>query len=230
MDAPRPIPQPPAQQQPTQPAPIQQRPIQQSPIQQSFTTQAVAPSQQTPPAQSVPPAQQTPINRQAAKPTGQKSSGTGLIVAVVLVVLLAVGGIALVLLKPFGAIATNDPTPTPVASPIAASPSPAFSEEEPELVRARQAESEERYQDAIRLYGEFQVKHALDTDPRVREILDHKGKLEKFFGLINTGLFEMNMKDYAEAERNYADALMLFPDSKTAQEGLNKAKSRGRED
>jgi hypothetical protein len=42
------------------------------------------------------------------------------------------------------------------------------------------------------------------------------------------GLFQLNIEDYAEAERNYRDALMLRPDSKLAQEGLNKAKAKGR--
>jgi tetratricopeptide (TPR) repeat protein len=131
-----------------------------------------------------------------------------------------------VLFKPGGVIATMGLTPTPSVTPVAsttpsnATPTPAAAQEEPELIKARAAEAEERYQDAIRLYGEYQVKHALDNDPRVREILDHKLELEKFFGLVNTGLFEMNMGDYAEAERNYKDALMLRP------EGLKKAQSK----
>jgi tetratricopeptide (TPR) repeat protein len=126
-------------------------------------------------------------------------------------------------------------TPTPNATPVAtatpsnATPTPAVAQEEPEVIKARAAEAEERYQDAIRLYGQYQEKHALDdNDPRVREILDHKRELEKFFGFVNMGLFEMGQGDYAEAERNYKDALMLRPDSKQAQEGLKKVQSKGR--
>ncbi|HEY8460784.1 MAG TPA: serine/threonine-protein kinase, partial [Blastocatellia bacterium] len=195
----------------------QQQPAQQQPIQQGFETQVGDPA---------------PVNRLAAKPSGQQSRGYGLLIAIALVVLLAVAGSAFVLFKPGGVLSSNNPTPTPAASPDAspdaASPTPAVAQEEPELIKARQAEAEERYQEALFLYGQYQVKHAMDDDPRVREILDHKAELEKFFGLVNMGLFLLNKGDYAEAERNYADALMLRPDSKLAQEGLNKAKSRGR--
>jgi eukaryotic-like serine/threonine-protein kinase len=216
VTAPRPIQQPTTQQQPVQQQPIQQQPVQRQPVQQGPIQQPLA-------GQAADPA---PINRHAAKPSGQKSRGFGLLIGLALVVLLAVAGIAFVLLKPGGAIATNDPTPTPDVTPVAATPSPAVKQEEPELVNARQAEADERYQEAIMLYGQYQVKHALDNDPGVREILDHKLQLEKFFGFVNMGLFEMNKGDYSEAERNYADALMLRPDSKVAQDGLKKAKSQ----
>ncbi|HEU0183750.1 MAG TPA: hypothetical protein VFS27_00435, partial [Blastocatellia bacterium] len=85
------------------------------------------------------------------------------------------------------------------------------------------AESEERYQEALMLYGQFQIKHALDNDPHVKKVLDHKLQLEKFFGFLNMGIFQLNKGDYSEAERNYRDALTLRPDSKLAQEGLKKA-------
>lgn len=211
----QPIQQQPARQQPIQQQSIQQQPVQQRPIQQQpLSTQAFDPA---------------PVNKRAAKPPVQQSRGYGLLIAVALVVVLAVAGAAFVLLKPGGAIATNDPTPTPNVTPVAATPSPAVTQEEPEVIKARAAEAEERYQDAIILYGQYQIKHALDDkDPRVREILDHKLELEKFFGFVNMGLFQLNMGDFAEAERNYADALMLRPDSKLAQEGLNKAKSKKR--
>ncbi|MGH9767177.1 MAG: hypothetical protein ACREAB_07055, partial [Blastocatellia bacterium] len=75
-------------------------------------------------------------------------------------------------------------------------------------------------------YGEYLAEHALDTDPRVKEIETHKLKLGEFYGLINMGEFEMNKQDYAEARRNYSDALKLRPGSKLAQAGLAKAESR----
>jgi eukaryotic-like serine/threonine-protein kinase len=196
------------------PKPTQRESIKQQPIQQGFETQVNAPA---------------PINHRIAKSSGKQSSGYGLIIALGLVLLLAVGGIAFVLLKPGGVLSSNDPTPTPDASPVATTPTPAVAQEEPELIKARQAEAEERYQEAIMLYGQFQMNHSLDdNDPRVRKILDHKTELEKFYGFVNMGVFQLNIEDYAEAERNYRDALMLRPDSKLAQEGLNKAKSKGR--
>jgi eukaryotic-like serine/threonine-protein kinase len=229
IDTPRPIQQQPIQQRPIQQQPAQQRPIQQQPLQSPQVQQA---------PQAYDPA---PVNRQAAKPSGKqsadkKSSGYGLIIAAAIVVLLAVAGGAFVLFKPGGVIATMGLTPTPSVTPVAsttpsnATPTPAAAQEEPELVKARTAEAEERYQDAIILYGQYQIKHALDNDPRVMEIIDHKLELEKFFGFVNMGLFEMSQGDYGEAERNYKDALMLRPDSKVAQEGLKKAQSKGRTD
>jgi tetratricopeptide (TPR) repeat protein len=195
------------------PRPIQQQPIQQQPIQQPIDQQVIDPA---------------PINRRLATPAGQKQRRNGPMIAVALVVFLAIAGGAFVLFKMGGALlsaATNDPTHTPTATPIPATPTPTVTQEEPELKKAQEAEAEERYQEAIMLYGQYQVKHALDTDPRVKEVLDHKRKLEDFFGMFNMGMFEMNKGDYAAAERNYADALKLRPDSKLAQEGLKKAQS-----
>jgi serine/threonine protein kinase len=224
IDTPRPIQQQPIQQRPAHQQPVQQQPVQQRPIQQQ--------QMQPPPAQQA--FDPAPVNRQVSKPSGQKSRGYGLLIVAALVVLLAVAGAAFVLFKPGGVIATMGLTPTPSVTPDAATtpsnatPTPAVTQEEPEVIKARQAEAEERYQDAIMLYGQYQIKHALDdNNPRVREILNHKSQLEKFFGFVNMGLFEMSQGDYAEAERNYADAVMLRPDSKLAQEGLKKAKSKG---
>jgi eukaryotic-like serine/threonine-protein kinase len=216
ISSPRPI-----QQQPIQQQPIQQQPIQQQPIQQPINQQVIDPA---------------PINRRAATPPGQKRRRNGPLIIVALVVFLAIAGGAFVAFKMGGALlsaATNDPTPTPTATPIPATPipdtpTPAVTQEEPELKKAQEAEAEERYQEAIMLYGQYQVKHALDTDPRVKEVLEHKRKLEDFFGTFNMGVFEMNKGDYAAAERNYTDALKLRPDSKLAQEGLKKAQSKGR--
>ncbi|MGH9936484.1 MAG: serine/threonine protein kinase [Blastocatellia bacterium] len=172
-----------------------------------------------------------------ASPPGQQPRRYGLLVAVVFVALLAVAGIAFVFLKSSDAspsaatnVSTTTPsaTPTPDATPIpAATPTPAATQEDARLIKARKAEANERYYDAIILYGEYLVEHALDTAQGVKDIQNHKTELEKFFGLINGGKFEMNsMRDYAAAERSYTEALKLRPDSKLAQEGLKKAKSR----
>ncbi|HZF40821.1 MAG TPA: serine/threonine-protein kinase [Blastocatellia bacterium] len=191
---------------------IQQPPIQHPPIRQPIATEVIDPA---------------PINRRMATPPSQQPRRYGLLVAVAFVVLLGIAVIAFVLLKPGGALssaATTDSTPTPSATPIAATPSPAVTQEAPELIKARVAEAEERYSEAISLYGQYLV--ARPSDPGINEIKAHKNELQKFFGLFNTGMFEMNKGDYAEAKRNYADALKLRPDSKLAQEGLKKARSQ----
>ncbi|HEU0185055.1 MAG TPA: serine/threonine-protein kinase, partial [Blastocatellia bacterium] len=127
----------PAQQAAQQAAQQQPPPSQlnlQQPIQQGFETQVIAPA---------------PTNRRAAKPSGQQSRGYGLLIAAALMILLAAAGAAFVVLKPGGVLSSNDPTPTPDASPVAATPTPDVTQEEPELIKARQAESEERYQEAL---------------------------------------------------------------------------------
>jgi len=200
------------------PRPIQQPQVQRPPIQQPIDQQVIGPA---------------PINHRAAKPSVHQPPRYGLLVVAAFFVLMAVGGGAFLLLKQGDALssaATNLSTPTSTATPIPATPIPATPSpdgaQEDELKNAREAETEERYQQAIILYGQYQVKHALDTDPRVKEVLDHKLELEKFYGLVNMGVFETSKGDYAAAERNYADALKLRPDSKMAQEGLKKAKSK----
>jgi serine/threonine protein kinase len=213
--APRPIQQQPIQQQPIQRPPIQQQPIQQQPIQQRLDTQVIDPA---------------PINSRAAKQSGQQPRGYGLLIVLALVVLLAVGGIAFVVLKPGGAIATNDPTPTPTATPIASTsppditPTPAVTQEDERLKNAREAEAKESYREAISLYEQYLAAHK--SDPGVKEIETRKKELQKFFGTFNAGLFEMKKGDYAAAERIYEDALKLRPDSKLAQDALKKARSQ----
>jgi tetratricopeptide (TPR) repeat protein len=108
-------------------------------------------------------------------------------------------------------------------------PTPAAAQEDWRLKKAREAEANERYYDAIILYGQYLAEHALDTDPGVKEIQTRKTRLDEFFALINQGEFQTNIKDYAAAERSYTEALKLRPDSKLAQAGLKKAQSqRGR--
>jgi tetratricopeptide (TPR) repeat protein len=140
--------------------------------------------------------------------------------------LLAGGGAAFMFLRQSGApisAATDTPTPAPTVTPT-----PAATQEDPRIKQAREAESEERYKDAINLYGEYLAGHTSDTDPGVKEIKNRKSNLQEFLGLINLAQFEMNKKDYTEARRDYAKALEMRPDSKLARDGLAKADAAGR--
>jgi serine/threonine protein kinase len=202
-----PIGQTPIGQTPIGQTPIGQTPIGQTPIGQGFDTQVIVPA---------------PTNRRAAKPSGQQSRGYGLLVAAALMILLAAAGAAFVVLKPGGVLSSNDPTPTPGASPTA-TPTPEVAQEAPELIKARAAEAEERYSEAILLYGQYLAAHP--SDPGFNDIKAHSDELRKFSGFLNMGIFQLDKGEYAEAERNYRDALMLRPDSKLAQEGLKKATS-----
>ncbi len=203
--------------QPVHPQPVPTQPIHAQPA-----------SPQPVHAQTVPPqvVERAPVNHPLETPSRQQPPRIGLMIAVALIILLAGGGAAFMFLRQSGApisAATDTPTLAPTVTPT-----PAATQEDPRVKRAREAESQERYSDAIILYGEYLVEHALDTDPGVKEIQNHKSKLEEFYGLINLAQFEMNKQDYVEARRDYAKALELRPDSKLAKDGLAKAESRSR--
>lgn len=147
----------------------------------------------------------------------------GLLVAGAIFVLLAAGAGAFLYFKQNGAPSSAASSTAMGASTT--TPASAAPQEDERLRKAREAEAEERYYDAIILYGEYLVDHALDTSPGIKKVQDHKTELEDFFGLISMGDFEMNMRNYAEAKRNFSDALKLRPESKVAQNGLAKAES-----
>jgi serine/threonine-protein kinase len=207
------------------------------------TSPPPAPIQQQMAAQVIEPA---PINHRAAPAPGRQPRRVGLLVAGVFGALLVVAGVALMLLKSSDAPpspAANDSTPTPGATPIlgvstpapdttpipAATPTPDATQDDERLKKAREAEANERYYDAILLYGQYLVDHALDKDPGVEKIRAHQTNLNEFYSLINQGEAHTITGDYATAERKYTDALRLRPDSKLAQAGLKKAQShRGR--
>jgi serine/threonine-protein kinase len=199
-----------------------------APIQQPIATQAIEPA---------------PIHHRAAPAPGRQPRRYGLLVAGVFVALLVVAGVAFVLLKPSDAPSSaeaNVSTPTPGATPILglstpatdttpipdAAPTPDATQVDARLKKAREAEANERYYDAILLYGQYLVDHALDKDPGVEKIRIHQTKLNEFYSLINLGESHTITGDYAAAERDYTEALKLRPDSKLAQAGLKKAQSQ----
>jgi serine/threonine protein kinase len=205
----------------TVPAP---RPV--HPVQPSQLVQQVQQVQHKPPTQVI---ESRPVEHRPHDPApasslaGQKPRSYGLLIIGAFIALVFVAGVGFLLLKQSSVLsstATNTSKPTPEVTPTTAVPP-----EDSRLKLAREAEAEERYKDAIMIYGEYLVDHALDTSPRVKEIQNHKSKLSEFYGLVNLGQFEMNKQDYAAAERNYIDALKLLPESKLAQAGLEKAKS-----
>src|SRR5262249_3887977 len=191
------------------------------------TRQAPITSPVAPPRKVQPPIpaqvnEPAPINHRATTPSGQQPRRYGLLIAGTFIALAVVAGAAFMFLKQSSvssSTATNISTPTPTLTPTPAA------QEDPRLKQERDAEAEESYEDAIMIYGEYLAEHALDTDQGVKKIRTHSTRLNEFYGLINMGDFEMNKHDFAEAERNYVDALKLRPDSKLAQTGLEKAKS-----
>jgi serine/threonine protein kinase len=158
---------------------------------------------------------------------GRQPRRYGLLVAGAFIALLVVVGAAFLFLKQSDKLSST-PTTSSTTTP-GPTPTPGAVQEDARMKKARELEANERYYDALILYGEYLVEHALDTDPGVKEIQTHKTRLDEFFSLINQGEFQTNIKDYAAAERSYTEALKLRPDSKLAQVGLKKAQSqRGR--
>jgi serine/threonine-protein kinase len=199
-----------------------------APIQPPLATQAIEPA---------------PTNQRATPAPGQQPRRYGLLVAGAFIALLVAAGVGFVVLKQTGllssaatTVTTTTPSPTPflsVSTPTpdvttspTASPTPGVTPDDARLKDAREAEAKERYYDAIIIYGKYLLDNPPDTVPGSKEIQAHKTELEKFFGLINDGEFKNNIRDYAEAERSYTEALKLRPDSKLAQKGLKKAQSR----
>ncbi|MGE0130311.1 MAG: protein kinase [Blastocatellales bacterium] len=193
----------------TRPAPITAT-VAPRPVQPSIATQVIEPAQ---------------AERRVAAAPGAQPRRYGMIIVGALAALLVAAVAAFMFLKQSGATpsaATNVSTTTSAAQPVS-QPAP---QEDARLKQGREAEAQERYRDAIILYGEYLAEHALDTSSGVKEIEAQKTKLEKFYGLISLGEFEMNKQDYAEARRDYAEALKLLPESKLAQAGLAQAESK----
>jgi cytochrome c-type biogenesis protein CcmH/NrfG len=109
-------------------------------------------------------------------------------------------------------------TVTATATPVTVAP------EDERLRQARQAEQDERYAEAIKLYREY-----VDANPKAADavtISTHVSELKDFAGRLQMARVWMDQKDFAEARKDYAAALKLRPDSKVAREGLAKADAR----
>lgn len=113
----------------------------------------------------------------------------------------------------------------PRAEAPAASALPVMEEarENAALKAARDAEQEERYPAAIRLFEEYMRANPEAPDyPAVR---NHVADLKKFNGLLAIAKTFMEKGDYIEARKDYAEALRLRPDSKLARDGLAAAEA-----
>src|SRR5262249_20140683 len=99
------------------------------------------------------------VTNRVAPPAEHRPRRYGLLIASVFIALLVVAGAAFMFLKQSRALSSMMTTPTTPAPTV--SPTPALPQEDARLKRARDAEKEERYKDAIILYGEYLVDHAL---------------------------------------------------------------------
>jgi serine/threonine-protein kinase len=187
-----------------------------------------------PAAQTAPPADRTAQPRSFTKPTetqpsgnrigsapAQKSSrGAGLLIAGVVFVLVigAIGAAAYFLLlrssgSPAGSAALSTVAPTPTAAPPDA-----------RLQQARDAEQQERYVEAIKLFEAY-----LQANPQAADKVAINARIEaikKLQGLLAVAELEIKQQDFEAARRYFAEAIKLRPDSQRAQAGLKEAESQ----
>ncbi len=183
-------------------------------------------------APSPPPPVQAPIATQVSQPAPTKHSVTppseaqprryGLMIAATIIILLVASGATFIFLNRSGAspsMAIGVSTPLPSPTPTTAVP-----QEDARLTQGREAESRERYPDAIRHYSEYLQENAQATDAAA--LTARVNELKKLQGLLYLADLEMRKQDYAAARLDYAEALKLRPASKRAQAGLADAESR----
>jgi serine/threonine-protein kinase len=109
-----------------------------------------------------------------------------------------------------------EPTAQPAASPTVAS---VVSQVEDERLRmARGYEEQERYLEAIKQYDEYLRSHP--QTPDAAKFAEHAATLKKVQGLLTVAELELDQDDFAEARRDFAEALKLRPQSKRAKKGL----------
>jgi len=133
-------------------------------------------------------------------------------------------------LRPVDGSVEQTAAPVSVGAPAAAAPLQSTPQavvdtaENPQLKSAREAEQQERYTDAIRLYDEYLPANQSAPDyPAVR---NHLAEVKKFNGHLAIARTFMDKGDFGEARKDYAEALKLRPDSKLARDGLAAAEAR----
>ncbi len=170
----------------------------------------------------------TPSPAPALSVTEKRSSSrAGLFAALGLVALLVAGTAGYYLFLRSGEPRDNSipaQTGTAGGSTAGSAIAPAVSQVEDDRLRqAREFEQQERYVDAIKLYGEY-----LSSNPQAPDaarFIEHAANLKKVQGLLTIAELELSQNDFAEAKRDFAEALILRPESKRAQKGLEEAEN-----
>jgi len=156
-----------------------------------------------------------PLDQRVAAASGPQPRRYGLLIAGALITLLAGSGAAIMFLKQSSA---SSSTATEIPG---ATPTPAAAQEDARLKQAREAETQERYKDAINLYTEYLRENY--QAPNAAALTTHRDKLKELSGLLISADIEMKNRDYEAAKRTYSDALKLRKESERAQDGLAKA-------
>ena len=201
----------------TQPAPLTTETLTPGPTHPNVKRQPVYPA----PARSAAPDQfQTTITPKPSPTTTQsrRNSSAGLI---------AVGAILLCMLAVAGAYvfwpqsATSNETSAATAPP--ATTAPPAAQEGDRFKPMRDLEQQERYAEAIKLYGDYLQANSQAAD--AADISARLADLKKLQGLLTVADLELSQRDYEAAKRDYSEALKLRPESKRAQAGLTQSEA-----
>lgn len=106
--------------------------------------------------------------------------------------------------------------PASSTAPVAAQPDGLFRP-------AREMEQQERYAEAIKLYGDYLQSNGQAAD--AAEISARLAVLKKLQGLLTVADLELSQRDFEAAKRDYSEVLKLRPESKRAQTGLTQAEA-----
>ena len=155
---------------------------------------------------------QTPL-----PPQPRRSGFTGVIVvSVILICLIAAAGAYVLWVPSLPSAQTQTPSTSSAVPPVP--------QVDKRLQQIRDLEQQERYADAIKLYGEYLQTNGQSAD--AANISARLAELKKLQGLLTVADLELSKQDYAAAKRDYSEALKLRPDSKRAQTGLSEAESK----
>jgi len=188
----------------------------------------------SPAAQTAPPGVRTAQPRPFTKPTetqpsgnrggsapAQKSSrGAGLLIAGVVFVLV----IGVVATAVYFLLLRSSGSPAAGAALSAATPAPTAAPPDARLQQARDAEQQERYVEAIKLFEAY-----LQANPQAADkaaISARVEEIKKLQGLLAVAELEIKQQDFEAARRYFAEAIKLRPDSKKAQEGLARVEKK----
>ncbi len=204
----------------TQPAPITTEVLTADPTHPNVKRQPVQPLPTKPAASDQFQTTITPKPSPSPTPARRNSSAGLIAVGAVLVCLLVAA--AAYILWPQNAPLTE--TSTTVALPTATPTTPVAAQENDHLKPMRDLEQQERYAEAIKLYGEY--LQANSQAPDAAKISAQLTDLKKLQGLLAVADLELGKRDYEAARRDYSEALKLRPESKRAQAGLTAAEAR----
>jgi len=196
------------------------------------STRPRAPQPDAPPTNVMPAPQlrpaAPPANFAPAAPvqpaTPAPARRTGLLAAIALLILAAIGATAFWFWRQNGEASTTATVTTPSAPPaVAPSAAPSVVVEDERLRQARAAEAEEKYREAIQGYEAFLAANPQTTEAAA--LKDRVALLKQLSEKLAMGELGMKQKDYAAAKRDFAAALKLRRESKRAQAGLMEAEA-----